>query len=169
MRQLLFVVVALTFASCSPATPTQAPAEAPATPAAAATQSGPDPADTIRPLYERYFARTETNFPPLLEQAPWSAAMRARLEAMMQRSEAAQAPILDFDPFINAQDWQLTGLNVTTDVVAAGSHAVVRAAFDNAGRREEIIYDLVWENDGWRVDNMRGAGWDLARIAQSNP
>jgi len=168
MRLTLLLASVLALAACSPATPSQAPTST-ATPASTAAQTAPDPADTIRPLYERYFARTETNFPPLLEQAPWSAAMRARLEAMMQRSEAAQAPILDFDPFINAQDWQLTALSVTTDAVAPGSHAVARATFNNAGQRQEIIYDLVWENGAWRVDNIRAGDWTLAQIAQSNP
>lgn len=168
MRLTLLLVSAVALAACSPATPTQAPTSA-AAPASAAAQAAPDPADTIRSLYERYFARTETNFPPLLEQAPWSAAMRAKLQTMLQRSEAAQAPILDFDPFINAQDWQLTTLSVTTDAVAPGSHAVARATFDNAGQRQEIIYDLVWENEAWRVDNIRADGWNLVQVAEGNP
>jgi Protein of unknown function (DUF3828) len=168
MRLHILIAATLALVACSPATPTQAPTSA-ATPASAATQTAPPPADTIRPLYERYTARTETNFPPLLEQAPWSAAMRARLVAMMARSEAAQAPILDFDPFINAQDWQLTNLRIADEAVVAESRASVRASFNNAGRTEEVVFDLVWEDDGWRVDNMRGQDWNLTTVAQANP
>jgi len=168
MRLPLILAVACALAACSPATPTQAPATG-AVPASAPAPAAASPADTIRPLYDRYTARTESNFPPLLEQAPWSAAMRARLVAMMARSEAAQAPILDFDPFINAQDWQLTNLRIADEAIAENSHATVRASFNNAGRTDEVVFDLVWENGGWRVDNMRGPGWDLATIAQANP
>jgi hypothetical protein len=33
------------------------------------------------------------------------------------------------------------------------------------GRPTEIVYDLIWENGGWRVDNIRTSAWDLRRIA----
>ena len=131
----------------------------------AGSASFPDPAQTIAPLYERY--RTDpavTTFPVLLEQAPWSADLRARLEAMVTRSRAAEEPILDFDPFVNAQDWQLGSVSVTTDGVVANSHATVRARFVNGTTEDEVVYDLIWEGGGWRVDNMRHTGWDLRQI-----
>jgi hypothetical protein len=136
--------------------------------------TAPDPAETIRPLYTRYMTDPAvTTFPSLEEQAPWSASMRQALVDMMTRSEQAQAPILDFDPFVNAQDWQISNVNVTTDSVAENSHAVVRASFQNGGSPQEVVYDLVWEGGGWRVDNVRSGGppdgWDLRQIANSNP
>jgi hypothetical protein len=72
---------------------------------------------------------------------------------------------MDFDPLIDAQDHQLSNLNVTTEALAENSHAVVRASFSNAGRPTEIVYDLVWEDGGWRVDNIRGAEWNLREVA----
>lgn len=125
----------------------------------------PDPAQAIVPLYERY--RTDpavTTFPVLLEQAPWSGDLRAKLEAMMARSRQTEEPILDFDPFVNAQDWQIASVNVTTDGVVANSHATVRAHFVNGATEDEVVYDLVWEGGGWRVDNIRNASWDLRQI-----
>lgn len=126
-----------------------------------------DPAAVIAPLYERY--KTDpavTTFPALPEQAPWSASLRAELEAMMARSQATQEPILDFDPFVNAQDWQIGAVAVTTDGFAENSHAVVRAHFVNGDREDEVLYDLIWEGGGWRVDNMRHEGWDLRQIVR---
>jgi len=90
--------------------------------------------------------------------------MRGQLEAMMARSQANEAPILDFDPFINAQDWMVTAVAVTTDGVVANSHATVRARFTNLSDEDEVVYDLVWEGGGWRVDNIRHEGWDLRQI-----
>jgi hypothetical protein len=124
-----------------------------------------DPVEVVAPLYERY--RTDpavTTFPALPEQAPWSADMRARLEAMMARSEALNEPILDFDPFVNAQDWRVGVVAVTGESLVEHSHAVVRAHFVNAGHEDEVVYDLVWEGDAWRVDNIRHADWDLRQI-----
>ncbi|MBY0564982.1 MAG: YbjP/YqhG family protein [Hyphomonadaceae bacterium] len=131
-----------------------------------AAPSYPDPSEVITPLYERY--RTDpmvTTFPTLVEQAPWSAAMRASLESMMVRSQTAEDPILDFDPFVNAQDWRVSTVAVTTDGVVAESHATVRARFVNLNREDEVVYDLVWEGGAWRVDNIRHANWDLRQIA----
>ena len=68
-------------------------------------------------------------------------------------------------PIIAAQDYQLSNLNVATEAVVEGSHASTRAAFDNSGTRTEVVYDLVWEDDRWKVDNIRGEGWDLRQIA----
>ena len=127
----------------------------------------PDPSAVIAPLYQPYLANGV--LVGLQDQAPWSASMRDALVAMMARSEAANAPILDFDPLIGAQDYQLSGLSVTTDNVVANSHAVVRAHFANAGRETEILYDMLWQDGAWRVDNIRGADWDLRQIAGQTP
>lgn len=123
-----------------------------------------DPSQVVRQLYDPYLTEGAT-FPELREAAPWSASLGALLEAMTARSRAIGEPILDFDPIIGAQDYQLADLNVVNEAVAENSHAVVRASFTNIGAREEIVYDLVWEGDRWRVDNIRGDGWDLRQVA----
>ncbi|MGE0742440.1 MAG: DUF3828 domain-containing protein [Hyphomonadaceae bacterium] len=128
----------------------------------------PDPAAAIRPLYDPYIVEGEA-FPAFEQQAPWSRDLWTSLEAMMVRSNARNEPILDFDPVIGAQDYQLAGLDVTTEAVVPNSHAVVRARFSNLGQSEEILYDLVWEGEAWRVDNIRGADWDLRAIAADEP
>lgn len=123
----------------------------------------PDPADTIRPIYAPYMTEGAA-FPQLRNQAPWSGDLLAQIDAMIARSEALNEPILDFDPIVNAQDFQVSALEVSTEAVAQNSHATVRARFANLGRQEEILYDLIWENGGWRVDNIRNSEWDLRQI-----
>ncbi len=151
-------MLAAVAAACSRESAKAPPDPAPAT--------RPDPAAVIRPLYGRYMTPDAT-FPPLEDQAPWSASLRTRLLAMMARSELINEPILDFDPLIGAQDYELTDLAVSTDGVVYGSYAVVRAGFTNLGVQQNILYDLVWENGEWRVDNVRGADFDLRQIAES--
>jgi hypothetical protein len=148
------------FAAVALAACTRSAQESADAPAAAA----PDPADTIRPLYDPYLTEGAT-FPDFQHQAPWSASLWAQLQAMTARSEAAGEPILDFDPLIDAQDYQLSNLNVVTEAVVENSHATVRASFTNAGAPAEVLYDLVWEEGGWRVDNIRTSRWDLRAIA----
>ncbi|MEQ1492260.1 MAG: DUF3828 domain-containing protein [Terricaulis sp.] len=152
-RELMLALGAAALAACTPPQ-----AEAPA------NRTATDPAGVIRPLYDRYMT-PDAQFPSFQEQAPWSSSLWAVLSAMTQRSEQINEPILDFDPIIGAQDYQLSDLNVVNEAVSEGSHSVVRATFKNAGTTTEIIYDLIWEDDRWKVDNIRGEGWDLRQIA----
>lgn len=155
-RSIVLGVAALAaLAACTPPQNADAPDES-ATPA-------PDPATIIRPLYDPYLTEG-AQFPGLEQQAPWSASLLAALQAMIARSQAAGEPILDFDPLIDAQDYQLSNLNVVTEALAENSHATVRASFTNAGTQTEVVYDVIWENGGWRVDNVRTSRWDLRQI-----
>jgi hypothetical protein len=155
-RVLILTGAAAALAACTP--PQQEKTEAPSAAAA------PDPAAVIRPIYDPYFTQG-AQFPEFRNQAPWSMDLWLQLEAMTRRSEQINEPILDFDPVIDAQDYQLENLNVTTEALAENSHATVRASFTNAGRPAEVVYDLIWEGGGWRVDNIRTATWDLRQIA----
>jgi hypothetical protein len=156
-RGLALALAGAALAACSRQQEKQeAPAEDAAPP--------PDPALTIRPLYDPYLVEGR-EFPAFQQQAPWSAGLWAELDAMMARSNARNEPILDFDPLIGAQDYELSGLSVATESMVANSHATVRARFTNLGKADEVVFDLVWENGGWRVDNIRGSDWDLRRIA----
>jgi hypothetical protein len=161
-RDFLIGVAAL--AACSKA-PEQ---KASAPPAAAAL----DPAAVVRPLYARYLPGARAfQYSNLEDQAPWSAALRQAMvdqEARFAAMKDGDPEGIDFDVFVNAQDWQLSNLNVTAESVVPQSHAVVRATFNNAGSHQEVVYDMVWENNGRRIDNMRsgnGAGaWDLRQM-----
>lgn len=139
------------------------PRENAETPAAEAGRAITDPAPVVAQLYDPYLVR-DGQTPGLMDSAPWSNRTRGELEAMIARSNEIGEPILNFDPLINAQDWVLSDVTTSTDAIAEGSHAVVRASFLNGGLREEVIYDLVWEDDRWKVDNVRGAEFDLRAI-----
>lgn len=156
-RDLISGFSAMILAACSRQ---ESKTEAPADEARGVT----DPSAVIRPLYDRYIT-PDAQFPDFREQAPWSTNLWALLEAMMARSQQINEPILDFDPLIGAQDYQLSNLSVTNEAISEASHAVVRASFINADAHTEIVYDLIWEAGRWKVDNIRGDGWDLRQIA----
>jgi hypothetical protein len=140
-------------------------------PPQAASGGADDPAAVIRAVYAPYLAEREPeNFPELVDRAPWSASLRPLVEqaARFEPGESIDPDGLVFDPFLSAQEWGIENndLNVVTEALVPGSHAVVRARFN---RGMEVVYDLIWEDGGWRIDNMRSGGaddgWDLRRIA----
>jgi hypothetical protein len=140
------------------------------TPAATETARAiTDPALVVRQIYDPYLV-TDGNVPTLEEAASWSAQMTADIAAMRARTEPGSMSALDFDPFIAGQDYQLSDVATTTESLAENSHAVVRASFNNMGQRQEVVYDLVWEDDRWKVDNIRGdtqgTAWDMRQIIQ---
>ena len=165
MNRILLTIgvsAALALAACSP--PEAGKQEAPATENAGRAIT--DPAMVIRQLYDPYLTEGAT-FPDFEQQAPWSASLWTLLQAMMARSQALNEPILDFDPIIGAQDYQLTDLNVAQESLVEAQNATVRATFKNAGAQTAVVYDMIWENDRWKVDNIRGEGWDLRQIASA--
>jgi len=165
-RDLLLIAAAAALAACQPPpTKSDGPAEGDA--AGDGGRAITDPAIVVRQLYDPYIARADP-FPSFRDQAPWSVGLWAQLEAMVARSNARNEPILDFDPIVAAQDYEISNLNVVTEAVSENSHAVVRASFTNLGRNEEVVYDLIWEGDRWRVDNIRGRDWDLRQISQQS-
>ncbi|MET0181412.1 MAG: DUF3828 domain-containing protein [Caulobacterales bacterium] len=155
-RFMLIAALALSACGQTPQTPRVPPAAAHS-----------DPADVIRPIYDRYLNPTDpavTTYPALEDQAPWSADLRQKLLDMMARSNALNEPILDFDPFTNAQEGPTSNLTVVTEALVEQSHAVVRTHFTNAGREDEVVYDLIWENGAWKIDNIRTSDWQLREI-----
>lgn len=161
--RFVFVVVAGFAAACSP--PAAPPAQSGSS--AGAGRAITDPSAIVLQLYEPY-AVPDGSVPALLEAAPWSARLHGELAAMLARARAQGEPILDFDPIINAQDYHLGAVAAAPEAVVEGSHAVVRARFQNGGLNEEVVYDLVWQDDRWKVDNIRTPDWDLRAIATSS-
>jgi hypothetical protein len=73
------------------------------------------------------------------------------------REEAAkldEAPELDGDPFVDAQDWQIEGLKI---VVARSGRdkATGTVTFRNFDQPEKIVVDLVKIEAAWKISNIR--------------
>ena len=64
---------------------------------------------------------------------------------------------LDFDPFVNGQDWEVKAVEVRVEDIGP-ERATGIASFVNAGAPTSVRYDLVKTKAGWRIDNMRWAG-----------
>jgi len=79
----------------------------------------------------------------------------------MQKDAGDEVGRVDFFPWTNSQDWTLSDLSLTSEIVdGRADRMIVTAKFRN-GDRPEIIRTY-WEksDDRWRLDDMQSAGAD---------
>ena len=93
-------------------------------------------------------------------------------EESAARSEEAEIPNIDFDPYINAQDYDLSGLTIA-DPVITGDEAMVAVAFENFGEPQELRFWLVRVEEGWKIDDIESMGgdypWRLSELLAADP
>jgi Protein of unknown function (DUF3828) len=88
---------------------------------------------------ERIIARY---FEPML-----AAAMAKDQKAAARRNEVG---LLDFDPFLDAQDWDVDTFDIAVSDTAAGT-AKATVKFVNQGEAMTVVLDLVQVKNDWRI------------------
>lgn len=96
-----------------------------------------------------------------------------RLNQLYDRdAEEANGDIgrIDFDPFVNGQDYQLSNLSIGEPYLAGGK-AVVRVSFENMGTPNELGFLLVNEGGEWKIGDVWNGdpeySYDLLDILQA--
>jgi len=74
-------------------------------------------------------------------------AMAKDQKAAARRNEVG---LLDFDPFLEAQDWDVNAFDIAVSDATAGK-AKATVKFDNQGQAMTVVLDLVQVNNDWRV------------------
>jgi predicted membrane-bound dolichyl-phosphate-mannose-protein mannosyltransferase len=65
-----------------------------------------------------------------------------------------EAPTLDWDVFVNGNDFEITNLKVRVTAQQPNT-AIVEARFNNLGTETLVLYDMARSNAGWRIANVR--------------
>jgi hypothetical protein len=73
-------------------------------------------------------------------------------------------PVLEFDPFLNAQDVDITGLVGIQVVNHTGDRAAAVVTFVNSGRRQTLSYSLVKMDGQWKIHDIN---WNGERTLRS--
>lgn len=89
------------------------------------------------------------------------------LAAAMQRDyQLAQKngvpPTLNGDPFVDAQEWEVTNLSIR--VAASGEQATGMVSFVNFKQKKTLAVELVQTAAGWRIADIAGAGGSLRAL-----
>jgi|GEM_PF-2818879 len=69
-------------------------------------------------------------------------------------AEPGESPSLDFDVFVNGNDFEISDLKIRVLSEQADS-AIVEAKFNNLGTKTLVLYDMARSNEGWRIANIR--------------
>ena len=133
----------------------------------AQAQATGDPVDLIVAIYATY--RADNNQPGLPDV--YSRRLQDLLDADRKNTPAGEVGKVDWDVFIDGNDWQLSDVRVVR-IAQTAKHAQVRARFNNHNEPCENLFDLVYERGRWRIDDiqsMRKPRWVLSKILLGDP
>lgn len=110
------------------------------------------PDSLLRALYALYgpegtgpgFPDDPTGIKQFLEPA----LARALIRVKAGKSEVMD--FLDYDPFVQGQDWDISALVIGPSTITDGK-ATVRVKFRNFNEPKRLLYRLVRGTDGWRI------------------
>lgn len=71
----------------------------------------------------------------------------------IEAEKQQEAPLLNGDPFVDAQDWEIAEPSVTIQE-SSGERATATATFKNFGKSVSVRLMLVLTPKGWRVDDV---------------
>jgi hypothetical protein len=89
------------------------------------------------------------------------------LAAAMQRDyQLAQKngvpPTLNGDPFVDAQEWEVTNLSIS--IAASGEQATGMVSFVNFNQKKTLTVELVQTQAGWRIADIADASGSLRAL-----
>jgi len=71
-----------------------------------------------------------------------------------------EVPMLDGDPFIDAQDWEIANVSVSSWVTGPTT-AMAVASFTNFGKPVRVMLELVSTPAGWRISEIKAPSGSL--------
>lgn len=69
-------------------------------------------------------------------------------------SNSDEVAVLDFDPFYNAQDFDIKNFSISAPKIV-GSKASVVVKFTNSGRKDTLNYQLVKRGAVWKISDIK--------------
>lgn len=127
---------------------------APALPLGAAD---PSAHDFVAAIYDTYVSK-ERNGLALDSDAKVRRYFEPSLAALIlqDRKQAArrgEVGTLDFDPFVDAQDWEISELTIAVEDIGTGK-ARATVKFKNADKPSVVVLDLIKAGKVWKISNV---------------
>lgn len=114
--------------------------------------------DTPEAMLQAFYAPYLANDTTATDDGFRSKALNGLYAADAEASDG-EVGALDFDPYINGQDWMLTDFQIGQAEIT-GDTAKVAVTFKNFDQDTRLVYDLV-DEDGWKIDNVTSSEGDV--------
>jgi hypothetical protein len=126
-----------------------------------------DPHGFLEAIYAKYTGRAGSDGVDLSSDAEIRHLFDPPLATLIiadrqKASRTGEPPNLDGDPFVDAQDWVISDLQIT--VRRSGETAKAEVRFTNLDQPVTIRLDLVRLADGWRIHEIDYGSTTLSRI-----
>ena len=121
-------------------------------------------------IYKKYVGQNtpgvvfDSNETALAYFTPELAAMIAGDAGRAQQND--EPPLLDGDPFIGAQDWDIKDVAIRVRDVAPDK-AIGLVSFTNMSERQTVELDLKKLPQGWRIDEIRWSDGSLRDLLKN--
>ena len=116
--------------------------------ASPAPRADGDPVSLIAAVYASY----EKGEPELSDL--YSRRLQNLIDKDEKETPEGMVGRIDWDVFVDGQDWKLTELKIVP-VSREATRAEVRATFKNFGEPRDILISLVLEDGHWRIDEIQ--------------
>lgn len=125
-------------------------------------QTRNEPVALIKDIYKTYQANRD---PPGYSDV-YSSRLQALIDADAKATPEGDAGTIDWDVFVNGNNWQLSKLTIAL-VFKSDVRARVRTRFFNFKDPHDIQFDLVRENGRWAIDDIsetkKGNRWTMSK------
>ncbi|MFA5948950.1 MAG: DUF3828 domain-containing protein [Hyphomicrobium sp.] len=126
------------------------------------------PQDVITSLYEAY--KSLPNGPD--HKGIYSAKLQTLLDQDEKATPKGEVGRLDWDVFVDGNDWVIADLSIAT-LSEDAERGRVQARFKNHGEPREIVFDLVREDGKWVIDEIQstlvGGRWTMTKVLMGAP
>jgi hypothetical protein len=117
----------------------------------------PSPRYFVTAIYDPYKGK-DAKGTPLDDDAALRRYFEPKLAAAMikDRRDAKrrqEVGTLDFDPFVDAQDWEIAAFDIAVSDAGPGK-ATATVKFINSGSSSTVVLDLVKIKSAWKISNI---------------
>jgi len=117
----------------------------------------PSPRDFVTAIYDAYKGK-DAHGTPLDDDAAIRRYFEPKLAAAMIKDRRAakrrqEVGTLDFDPFVDAQDWDIASFDIAVNDTGSGK-ASATVKFANSGGSSTVVLDLVNIKGTWKITNI---------------
>ncbi|MBX3500856.1 MAG: DUF3828 domain-containing protein [Alphaproteobacteria bacterium] len=130
-------------------------------------QSG-TPQAFLDSIYRAYTEKGFKGHPYNLTERYFASPLREAMEKdYAEARKRGEVPLLNGDPFIDAQDWEIA--NVAVSAWSTGpTTAMGVATFTNFGKPQRVTLELVSTQAGWRITEIKAPSGSLRAMYKLN-